>query len=181
MKLVSSEKIKNYIQTQINPYGEPFKGTAYEFGIKLLDYLNNKDADYDVDRVIKELSEWTVNTDIKISNHEVVNRDVIVGCTAIDIVKEGGTQTSMYDNPNISTATRLEKRIYEHCLGRMRIKTDEEHRGVKRMMEELWQLRTEKKAAIQELEDCFNSTGDKSKRLAYHRAIEIVKGGGIDG
>ena len=47
MTLVSLERIKNYIQTQINPYGEPFKGTAYEFGIKLLDYLNNKDADYE--------------------------------------------------------------------------------------------------------------------------------------
>lgn len=56
MKLVSSERIKNYIQTQINPYGRPFKGTAYEFGIKLLDYLNNKDADYDVEKVIEELS-----------------------------------------------------------------------------------------------------------------------------
>ena len=180
MTLVSLEKIKNYIQTQINPYGKPFKGTAYEFGIKLLDYLNNKDADYDVDKVIKELSEWTVNADIKISDGEVVNRDVIVGCTAMDIVKEGGIQTSMYDNPNISSATALEKRIYEHCLGRMRIKTDEEHRAVKQMIEELWQLRTEKQTAIQELEDCFNSTGDKSKRLAYHRAIDIVKGGGIN-
>lgn len=56
MKLVSSERIKNYIQTQINPYGRPFKGTAYEFGIKLLDYLNNKDADYDVEKVVEELS-----------------------------------------------------------------------------------------------------------------------------
>ena len=55
MTLVSLERIKNYIQTQINPYGKPFKGTAYEFGIKLLDYLNNKDADYDVDKVIEEL------------------------------------------------------------------------------------------------------------------------------
>lgn len=27
MTLVSLERIKNYIQTQINPYGEPFKGT----------------------------------------------------------------------------------------------------------------------------------------------------------
>lgn len=55
MTLVNSERIKNYIQTQINPYGKPFKGTAYEFGIKLLDYLNNKDADYDVEKVVEEL------------------------------------------------------------------------------------------------------------------------------
>ena len=180
MTLVSLEKIKNYIQTQINPYGEPFKGTAYEFGIKLLDYLSNKDADYDVNKVIKELSEWTVNADIVINCDELVNRDVIVGCTAMDIVKEGGIQTSMYDDPNISSATASEKRIYKDCLGRIRIKTDEEHRAVKQIIEELWRLRAEKKTAIQELEDCFNSTGDKSKRLAYHRAIEIVKGGGLD-
>lgn len=57
MTLVSLERIKNYIQTQINPYGEPFKGTAYEFGIKLLDYLNNKDADYDVDKVVEQLED----------------------------------------------------------------------------------------------------------------------------
>ena len=180
MTLVSLEKIKDYIQTQINPYGEPFRGTAYEFGIKLLDYLNNKDVDYDVDKVIKELSEWTVNADIVINRDEVVNCDVIVGCTAMDIVKEGGIQTSMYDNSNISSATALEKRIYEHCLGRMRIKTDEEHRAVKQMIEELWQLRAEKEVVIQKLQDCLNSTSDKDRRNAYHHAIEIVKGGEID-
>ena len=174
MKLVSSERIKNYIKTQINPYGKPFEGSAYEFGIKLLNYLSNKDADYDVDKVIKELSEWTVNADIVINRDEVVNRDVIVGCTVIDIVKEGGMQTSMYDNQNTSSATSLEKRIYEHCLGRMRIKTDEEHRAVKQMMEELWQLRTEKQTVIQELEKCISSTGEKDKRLAYHRALDIL-------
>ena len=65
MKLVSSERIKNYIQTQINPYGEPFKGTAYEFGIKLLDYLNNKDADYDVEKVIEELSKNRIIKDLE--------------------------------------------------------------------------------------------------------------------
>ena len=81
MKLASLEKIKNYIQTQINPYGEPFKGTAYEFGIKLLDYLNNKDADYDVDKVVEELDAYIT---------KLVGKNSALYQTIISIVKAGG-------------------------------------------------------------------------------------------
>lgn len=91
MTLVSLERIKNYIQTQINPYGEPFKGTAYEFGIKLLDYLNNKDADYDVDKVIKEIEEWTARINVINDNSGKVGQvDVIGSNKAIKIVEGGG-------------------------------------------------------------------------------------------
>lgn len=34
---------------------------------------------------------------------------------------------------------------------------------------------------VEEIESCFNATEGKGRRLAYHRAIVIVKGGGIDG
>ena len=34
---------------------------------------------------------------------------------------------------------------------------------------------------VEQLEDNFNATEDKGVRLAYHHAIEIVKGGGVDG
>lgn len=33
---------------------------------------------------------------------------------------------------------------------------------------------------VEQLEDNFNATEDKVVRLAYHHAIEIVKGGGVD-
>ena len=33
---------------------------------------------------------------------------------------------------------------------------------------------------VEQLEDNFNATEDKGVRLAYHHAIEIVKGGGAD-
>lgn len=33
---------------------------------------------------------------------------------------------------------------------------------------------------VEQLEDNFNATEDKGVRLAYHHAIEIVKGGGVD-
>lgn len=34
---------------------------------------------------------------------------------------------------------------------------------------------------VAQLEEHFNATNDKGARLAYHHAIEIVKGGGVDG
>lgn len=39
--LISRRQIHGYIQSQINPYGKPFEGTAYEFGLKIMDYIKN--------------------------------------------------------------------------------------------------------------------------------------------
>lgn len=36
-------KIYNYIKRTINPYGKPFEGTAYELGLKIIDYIENMD------------------------------------------------------------------------------------------------------------------------------------------
>lgn len=36
-------KIYNYIKRTINPYGRPFEGTAYEFGLKIMDFIENID------------------------------------------------------------------------------------------------------------------------------------------
>lgn len=34
-------KIYDYIKRTINPYGKPFEGTAYELGLKIMDYIEN--------------------------------------------------------------------------------------------------------------------------------------------
>ena len=36
-------RIYNYIKRTVNPYGRPFEGTAYEFGLKIMDYIENMD------------------------------------------------------------------------------------------------------------------------------------------
>lgn len=36
-------KIYNYIKRTISPYGRPFEGTAYEFGLKIMDFIENMD------------------------------------------------------------------------------------------------------------------------------------------
>lgn len=100
MKLVSSERIKNYIQTQINPYGEPFKGTAYEFGIKLLDYLNNKDADYDVEKVVEELKNEKEFWNDATCNKEIGKQKARSYAYAIEIVQSNGFLKTTLKNNN---------------------------------------------------------------------------------
>ena len=39
--LINRNQIYNYIKAEINPYGKPFEGSTYEFGLKLLDYIKN--------------------------------------------------------------------------------------------------------------------------------------------
>ena len=46
--LISRNKIYNYIKAQINPYGKPFEGDVYEFGIKLMEYIEQMDAEESV-------------------------------------------------------------------------------------------------------------------------------------
>ena len=43
-KLVYADDISRYIKTEINPYGKPFEGSAYEFGLKIMEYINNMSA-----------------------------------------------------------------------------------------------------------------------------------------
>lgn len=57
MRLIDAEKISNYIKSEINPYGKPFEGTAYEFGLKLMKYIENVSVDYDVDNVVEQLKD----------------------------------------------------------------------------------------------------------------------------
>ena len=37
--MIDEKKLINYIKAEINPYGKPFNDTAYEFGLKLIDYI----------------------------------------------------------------------------------------------------------------------------------------------
>lgn len=69
-------------------------GDAFSDGIisAILDIkqcIQNQEIVYDVDKIIKELESWTFNIDIDIDG-TMVNRNLIVSDTAIDIVKAGG-------------------------------------------------------------------------------------------
>lgn len=40
-RLIDEKKLINYIKTEINPYGRPFEGTVFEFGCKVMEYIEN--------------------------------------------------------------------------------------------------------------------------------------------
>ena len=46
--LIRKSKIYKYIKAQINPFGKPFEGDVYEFGIKLMEYIEQMDAEESV-------------------------------------------------------------------------------------------------------------------------------------
>ena len=46
--MIDEKKLINYIKAQINPYGKPCEGTAYEFGLKVMNHIEN----------MKKVGEW---------------------------------------------------------------------------------------------------------------------------
>lgn len=78
-KLVYADDIHRYIKAEINPYGKPFEGSAYEFGLKIMEYIENMNVAYDVTRVVEQLEEY------------LFERYCVEGDSKIDeIIKEGG-------------------------------------------------------------------------------------------
>ena len=55
-KLVYADNIYRYIKTEINPYGRPFKGSVYEFGLKIMEYIKNISAAYDADKIVEQVA-----------------------------------------------------------------------------------------------------------------------------
>lgn len=43
-ELISKTRIYNYIKAEINPYGKPFEGSAYELGLKIMDFIENMET-----------------------------------------------------------------------------------------------------------------------------------------
>lgn len=88
-KLIYADDIRRYIKTQINPYGKPFEGSAYEFGLKVMRCIENMSAAYDVDKVVGQLERD------KFIEQETILSDVHQGynaglARAIEILKDGG-------------------------------------------------------------------------------------------
>ena len=87
--LISRKKIRDYIKGEINPYGKPFEGNAYELGLKIMRYIDAMDSAYDIGKVVEKLEEMKT---IKGSMKTVTCRKWDYGTVnrAIEIVKRGG-------------------------------------------------------------------------------------------
>ena len=60
----------------------------------ILDFIDAQPTAYDVDKVVKEINEWTFNANIDVGDGTVMNHNLIVRDTAIEIVKAGVTNES---------------------------------------------------------------------------------------
>ena len=93
--LIRRKKICDYIKGEINPYGKPFEGTAYELGLKIMRYIDAMDSDYDVEKVVEELEQKKEevqrmrNTCVALSDLEVCDIENVTYERAIEIVKAG--------------------------------------------------------------------------------------------
>ena len=46
--MIDEKKLIYYIMSEINPYGRPFDGTVFEFGCKVMEYIEN----------MEKINEW---------------------------------------------------------------------------------------------------------------------------
>lgn len=120
--LIRRKKICDYIKGEINPYGKPFEGTAYELGLKIIRYIDAMDSDYDIDNVVDELK-----TDSSVKLYGSGNSDnyLIPVKRAIEIVKQSGVsddvcEWKIFDN----SLTEEPQWVYETTCGKY---VEEEH------------------------------------------------------
>ena len=106
--LISRKKIHDYIKGEINPYGKPFEGTAYELGLKIMRYIDSIDSAYSVEKVVEELEELDVKSITRYKNGNFGDFDgieyYIKKREAIEIVKQGIVADDMCEWKQTSTA-----------------------------------------------------------------------------
>ena len=54
------------------------------------DTIDIQPTAYDVDKVVKELEEWSFNADVNVGDGTIMNQNLIARDNAIGIVKDGG-------------------------------------------------------------------------------------------
>ena len=93
--LISRSEVNDVIdELEVYTIGRP-NTTKVEISVlqlqRFINKLKNIPTAYDVDKVVKEINEWTFNANIDVGDGTVMNHNLIVRDTAIEIVKAGGT------------------------------------------------------------------------------------------
>lgn len=88
-KLIYADDIFRYIKAEINPYGKPLEGSAYELGLKVMRYIENMSAAYDADKIIEQISK--AKDEYGMVDY-INGKPVIAKEQAIEIIKKGGIE-----------------------------------------------------------------------------------------
>lgn len=92
MRLIDADKLlelmKDQKEREIGAYAKGINA-----GLNIVKSIINDKTQtptaYDVDKVVKEINEWTFNANIDVGDGTVMNQNLIVRDTAIEIVKAG--------------------------------------------------------------------------------------------
>lgn len=83
-ELKKSQKIYGFIKREINPYGKPFEGTVYEFGLKVMKYIENLHTE----EYNKDCCEWKQYDE---------NDIYYTGCEQIHMFIDGSPTDNKYE------------------------------------------------------------------------------------
>jgi hypothetical protein len=86
MRLIDADKFVEYMaeKCDLNAVLDPIILAVIREAVK------EQPTAYDVNKVVEQLKEWTFNADIGIEDGTMMNHNLIVSKTAIEIVKGGG-------------------------------------------------------------------------------------------
>lgn len=91
MRLIDADKLILYL----NDYAlqeAPFRGESadvYDAIENCIKAVEEQTTAYDVDKVVKELEEWSFNADVNVGDGTIMNQNLIARDNAIEIVKRG--------------------------------------------------------------------------------------------
>ena len=86
------EKLRDFKEWE-NDDGRPIHTMSERQRIdRCINFAQTEPTAYDVDKVVKEINEWTFNANIDVGDGTVMNHNLIVRDTAIEIVKQGGKE-----------------------------------------------------------------------------------------
>ena len=93
MRLIDADKLLMLINEQKEKETGSYSKGRNE-GLNIAKSIINDEIQtpiaYDVDKVVKEINEWTFNANIDIGDGTVMNHNLIIRDIAIEIVKAGG-------------------------------------------------------------------------------------------
>lgn len=84
MRLIDADKLKKDLKSVTLSNGTLLNTNT------VLALLDKYATAYDVDKVVKELEEWSFNADVNVGDGTIMNQNLIARDNAIEIVKAGG-------------------------------------------------------------------------------------------
>ena len=112
------EKLRDFKEWE-NDDGRPIHTMSETQRIdRCINFAQTEPTAFDADKVVKEINEWTFNANIDVGDGTVMNHNLIVRDTAIEIVKQGGVSDDVCEWKSASDGEFIQnphtKRLYSN-------------------------------------------------------------------